>query len=69
MCRDDDKYIEECLSEDMNYNVVRIFNVKPTDEWPPTNTYFGVGGYHLMRIPFITKEKTQDLHTDKQMPG
>ena len=48
-----------------NYDVVRIFNVNPTDEWPPTNIYFEVGGYHLIRIPFIAKEKMRDLHTDK----
>ncbi len=72
MCRqrkiDDDKYIEECLSDNMNYDIIRIFDVNLTVKWPPISSNSVVGGYHLMRIPYIPQERMRNFYTDEQMP-
>ena len=58
-----DKYMEENESADMDCSVVRIFDANSENNWPPTSTNFVLGGYPLMRMPFVADGRTRDYLT------
>ena len=61
-----DKYMEENRSEDIGCDVVRIFDVDPRKKWPLKINNIVLGGYQLLRMPFVgdDKNRTQYLITN-----
>ena len=51
----------------MECEIVRIFDLNPTIQWPPRQVYLVVGGYPLERMPYVALERTQPFLTDKMM--
>jgi hypothetical protein len=41
----DDRYMEENCSEDLGCDVVRIFDINPTKEWPLQTNNVVLGGH------------------------
>ena len=60
--------MEKNCSDDLGCSVVRIFDVNLTKKWPlPTNNIV-LGGYPLMRMPFVADGKTRDYLTGETLP-
>jgi len=58
--------MEENCSEDLECDVVRIFDVNPTKEWPTNNIV--LGGYPLMRMPFVVDDMNRPYLKDGESP-
>ncbi len=63
-----DKYMEENCSDDLGCSVVRIFDVNPTKKWPLLTNNIILGGYPLMRMPFVADDRNRDYLTDEERP-
>ncbi len=60
-------YIEANRSKDIRCEVVRIFDLDPTVQWPPRQVYLVLGGYPIERMPFVEMERKRDFLTDDVM--
>jgi len=54
-----DKYMEENRSADIGCDVVRIFDVDPRKQWPLKVNHIVLGGYQLLRMPFVGDDKNR----------
>jgi len=44
-------------SKDLECEIVRIFDLDPTIQWPPRQVYLVVGGYPIERMPYVAMER------------
>jgi len=54
-----ERYTEECRSEDIGAEVVRIFDVNPRKKWPLEVSNVMLGGYQLLRMPFVGDDRSR----------
>ena len=52
-----EKYTEANCSTDIECEIVRIFDLDPTNRWPPRQIYLTVGGYPIERMPYVEEER------------
>jgi len=55
----DDRYMEENRSEDFGCDVIRIFDVDPRKQWPLKTNNIVLGGYPLLRMPFVKDDRSR----------
>jgi len=54
-----ERYTEECCSEDIGAQVVRIFDVNPTKHWLLEVSNVVLGGHQLLRMPFVKDDRSR----------
>ena len=45
------------IAKDIDFELHRVFDTNPVDNWPPTDPYFIIGGEYIGRIPYVWDEK------------
>jgi len=51
--------MEENRSEDIGCDVVRIYDTDPRKQWPIPTSSVVLGGYPLMRMPFVGDDRSR----------
>jgi len=63
-----DRYMKENCSDDLECDVIRIFDVNPTKEWPLKTNNVVLGGYPLMRMPYVVDDMNRPYLKDGESP-
>jgi len=54
-----ERYTEDNRSEDIGAEVTRIFDVDPRKQWPLEASSVVLGGYQLLRMPFVQDDRSR----------
>ena len=60
--------MEENCSEDLGVDIIRIYDVNPTEQWPLPSINIVLGGYPMMRMPFVEDNRQRPYLKDGQAP-
>jgi len=54
-----ERYTEDNRSEDIGAEITRIFDVDPRKQWPLETNSVVLGGYQMLRMPFVQDDRSR----------